>query len=347
MKILVTGNLGFIASNLTIELLRQGHKVVGIDAYEKQANPNYLQEQISRLYQPIFKQIQWHIEFARDKILGEMPDVIFHLAAESHVDNCQADPMKAEASNIMGTMVVLECAREINKTKPVTVIHVSTDEVFGQLGENDPPFGPDTPYAPRSVYAATKAASDHIARAYNISYGLDVRITNCTNNFGKGQYHEKLIPRIVKLITEGKPVTVNGTGNQVRDWIHVSDHVRGLIRVMEVGKPGETYLFGGQNEIKNLEMIETVFRSIKRTINPNFKLELKHVDHRPHDDFRYAMDIKKTTFNLGWEPICNKKNQALFEMMIDDTVQWCYEQQINTFSRDDALHKLIRGGTAS
>lgn len=345
MKALVTGNLGFIGSNLTLELAKLGHEVIGIDSCNKQSNPAWLVDQLvaNKALRNV-TQFTLKIDDYRviDIIEATKPDVIFHLAAESHVDNCQADPMAATMTNVLGTQVLLEAVRACKKK--IRFVHVSTDEVFGELKLEESPFSLDTKYAPRSVYAASKAAADHYVRAYGISYGLDVIVTNCTNNYGPNQYKEKLIPRVVSLLLAGESITVNGTGKQIRDWIYVKDHVRGLIKAAVCGISGSTYLFGGKNEITNLDMIEYVHRAVEENTESKFELKLKYVNNRPHDDFRYAIDVSQTEKDLNWTPSADFNFRGLLDITVIETIKQL--QNLNLYSIDDAMTILEQGGTA-
>lgn len=347
MKALVTGNLGFIGSNLTIELAGRGHQVIGIDACKFQANPGWLLDRLMEK-KTLERVTQYHerldSQSTYEIVKKEMPDVIFNLAAESHVDNCQSDPTEAMMSNYFATHVLLEAVRQIPGYKP-RIVHVSTDEVFGELNEKEAPFSTKTGYAPRSVYAATKAASDHLVRAYGITYGMDVVVTNCSNNYGPNQYPEKLIPRILAFITSNQSVRVNGNGKQVRDWIYVNDHCLGLIVAAEKGTKGSTYLFGGGNEKTNLDMIYSVYEALKRCSNEKFEFGFIHTQDRPHDDFRYAIDFSKTTEELGWKP----SPVEIFDDLLCLTVSSILKQMRdkNHYSIENALFILGQGSVNS
>jgi dTDP-glucose 4,6-dehydratase len=256
------------------------------------------------------------------------PDLIIHLAAESHVDRSIDGPSQFIDTNVVGTLVLLEQARSywINlkgaKKNEFKFHHVSTDEVFGDLGDTNLLFTESTPYAPSSPYSASKASSDHLVRAWYRTYGLPILITNCSNNYGPYQFPEKLVPLVILKALQGKDIPIYGDGKQIRDWLYVEDHARALYKVASEGVNGETYNIGGHNEKQNIEVIHEICRTLDDLIPCNFKGInkyadlIKHVDDRSGHDIRYAIDASKIALELGWKPL------ESFESGIDKTVHW-------------------------
>jgi dTDP-glucose 4,6-dehydratase len=256
-------------------------------------------------------------------------DTVVHFAAETHVDRSILGPGEFVRTNITGTFNLLESARQAwlvdQKHMPTDALrfhHISTDEVFGTLGQADPPFNENTPYSPRSPYSASKAASDHLVRAYHHTYGLPTTITNCTNNYGPYQFPEKLIPLLILNALEGKPLPIYGDGMQVRDWLYVEDHCEAIYLVLKNGRLGETYAIGGNNQPPNIEIVKTICdvldKLLPHTHSPHASL-LKYVQDRPGHDRRYAMDISKIRNELGWQP-----RQSL-QSGLAETVRWYLE----------------------
>ena len=259
------------------------------------------------------------------------PDFILHLAAESHVDRSIDSPKPFIDTNVSGTFVLLEAAREYwknltstdqSKAKNFRFLHISTDEVFGDLQSQSERFSEKTPYAPSSPYSATKAASDHLVRAWHRTYGLPTLITNCSNNYGPRQFPEKLIPLTILHAMEGKTLPIYGQGNQIRDWLYVGDHVRALLLVLEKGQVGETYCIGGFGEKRNLQVVETLCDLLNESIQSkpqgisNFRELIRFVEDRPGHDLRYAIDPSKIQNQLGWKPLEN------FTSGLAKTVEW-------------------------
>ncbi len=253
-------------------------------------------------------------------------NIIVHCAAETHVDRSIVAPDQFIQTNIVGTFTLLEAARQywlVEKAFPISQVrfhHVSTDEVYGSLGPDDPPFTETTPYAPNSPYAASKAASDHLVRAYHATYGLPITITNCSNNYGPYQFPEKLIPLMILNALEGRPLPIYGDGQQIRDWLYVEDHCEGIWRVVCQGVPGETYNIGGNNQPANLTVVKTICDILdelqpESPYVPHASL-IQHVADRPGHDRRYAMNIMKILTELGWQP-----RQSLASGLLK-TVQW-------------------------
>jgi len=253
-------------------------------------------------------------------------DTIVHFAAETHVDRSIHGPAKFIQTNILGTFTLLEAARQawlVDKILPLDQVrfhHVSTDEVFGMLAPEDPPFNEKTPYSPNSPYSASKASSDHLVRAYHHTYGLPVTISNCTNNYGPRQFPEKLIPLVILNALQGKPLPVYGDGQQIRDWLYVDDHCQAIGEVLKKGRTGETYAIGGNNQPPNLEIIRDICSILDETF-PNSPLRpyanlITYVPDRPGHDRRYAMDISKIEQELDWKPSHSLKEG------LKSTVNW-------------------------
>jgi dTDP-glucose 4,6-dehydratase len=258
------------------------------------------------------------------------PDAVMHLAAESHVDRSIDGPAAFVETNILGTYTLLEAARAYwddldgAKKEDFRFLNVSTDEVYGELGEEGH-FREGTPYDPSSPYSASKASADHLVRAWHRTYGLPVLVTNCSNNYGPYQYPEKLIPVVILKAVDHEPIPVYGTGENVRDWLYVDDHVRALVDVLEGGSVGETYVVGGRAERQNLEVVHTIC-DILDDIRPSEDVDsyrdlITFVDDRPGHDWRYAIDPSKIEDDLGWTP------QESFESGIEATVRWYLEHR--------------------
>lgn len=307
MKLLVTGGAGFIGSHY-IRYVLENHpddSVVNLDALTYAGNLENLRDVES---DPRYSFVKGDI-CDRDAVfpLVEQCDAVVHFAAESHVDRSILDPSGFVRTNVLGTQVLLDAARKYSKR----FHHVSTDEVYGALGPNDPPFHEELPYSPRSPYSASKAASDHLVLAYGHTYNLPVTISNCSNNYGSFQFPEKLIPLAISNIIEDKKVPVYGDGLQVRDWIYVVDHVRGVDLVLRNGKIGETYCLGGQAEVPNIEIVKTLLSLLSKD-----ESLIEYVKDRPGHDRRYAMNITKAQRELGFAP------SVTLAQGLAETVQW-------------------------
>lgn len=306
MKLLVTGGCGFIGSNFIRYWLKNYPQdyIVNLD---KLTYAGHLSSTKDFAKNPRCKFVKGDI-CDPELVAGAMEgiDVVVHFAAESHVDRSVIDPMVFVSTNVLGTVVLLNAALQ-NKVRRFH--HVSTDEVFGQLGKNDPPFNESTPYQPRTPYSAAKAGSDHLVRAYFETYGLPVTITNCSNNYGPFQDPEKLIPRFITNILTGKKVPLMGNGENVRDWLYVEDHCRAIELVLEKGEVGETYCVGGE-EKSNLEVTMAILKSLGKDTN-----WIEPVGDRLGHDFRYAIDPTKIE-ELGWKPLHN------FDDWIMKTIEW-------------------------
>jgi dTDP-glucose 4,6-dehydratase len=329
---LITGGAGFIGSAVIRELInRSDHRVINLDKLTYAGN---LESLVSVSDSDRYQLIQADIADAdaMDAVFAEHnPDVVMHLAAESHVDRSIEGPAEFIQTNIVGTYVLLEAARKywqnLKKSAPkkadgFRIHHVSTDEVYGDLHGVEDLFMESTPYAPSSPYSASKAGSDHLVRAWLRTYGLPTLITNCSNNYGPNQFPEKLIPLIILNALAGKALPVYGDGKQIRDWLYVEDHARALILVAQEGTIGETYNIGGHNEKQNIEVVHAVCAALEELavnkptdINQYIDL-IEYVTDRPGHDQRYAIDAGKIERELGWRP------RESFESGLFKTVKW-------------------------
>ena len=357
MNILVTGGAGFIGSNLVHLLIERGHTVLNVDkltyagnlsslsAIEDHANYRFVHADICDA--PAMRSL-----FTEFK-----PDGVMHLAAESHVDRSIDGPGEFIQTNITGTYVLLDAARDYlaeNQVDGFRFLHVSTDEVYGSLGETGK-FTETTPYDPHSPYSASKASSDHLARAWCDTFGLPVLITNCSNNYGPYQFPEKLIPVVILKALAGEPIPVYGAGENIRDWLYVEDHAEALLTVLETGKVGETYNVGGNNEMTNIDLIKLLCTILDELVpvNSNSQLELStdkviksysdlitYVTDRPGHDLRYAIDASKIKNDLGWEPKQDPKSG------FKKTVQWYLENEAWWAAILDGSYQMERLGSA-
>ncbi len=323
--ILVTGGSGFIGSNFVLDwIATESSPVVNLDNLTYAGNPENL---ISLANDKRYKFVKGDIN-DRTQVAGLLeefrPEAIVHFAAESHVDRSIHAPGEFVQTNVVGTFSLLEAARAYWSAlqRPAKnrfrFLHVSTDEVYGSLGLVDPAFSETTAYAPNSPYAASKAASDHLVRAYHHTYGLPTITTNCSNNYGPLQFPEKLIPLMIRNALQGQPLPVYGDGKNVRDWLYVSDHCAGIRAALKQGRPGETYNIGGNSEKTNLEVVHAlcaVLDSLRPTGAPHSQL-ITFVKDRPGHDQRYAIDASKIQAELGWSPV------EKFESGLQKTVKW-------------------------
>ena len=317
-RCIVTGGCGFIGSALVRHLCREGREVLVVDKLTYAGCVDSLREAEGR-YTLLVKDIC--DELAMAAAFREFrPDTIFHLAAESHVDRSIDGPGEFVRTNVLGTATLLQAALGWWREHPSFVFqHISTDEVYGSLGAEGF-FSESTPYLPHSPYSASKAASDHLVRAWHDTYGLPVRITNCSNNYGPYHFPEKLVPLVILNCLEGKPVPVYGSGANVRDWLYVDDHVKALCLVNERGRDGETYNVGGHNERTNLQVVESICAILDelrpRADGSSYSSLITHVADRPGHDLRYAIDPSKRMNELGWRP------EERFDSGIRRTVEW-------------------------
>ncbi len=331
MTLLVTGGAGFIGSALVRRLvLGAGREVVNVDKLTYAGNLASLAE---ALQHPLHHFAQEDICEAgplRELFEQHRPNAVIHLAAESHVDRSIDGPRDFITTNLVGTFTLLEEVRRYWTTLAVRerqlfrFLHVSTDEVFGSLGPEGR-FTNATPYNPSSPYSATKAGSDHLVRAWGHTYGLPILVSHCSNNYGPYQFPEKLIPLIIMSALEGRSLPVYGVGDNVRDWLHVDDHVEALLAILERGRPAETYLVGGFGERRNLEVVRAVCRVLDEVapdsrLGPRERL-IRLVADRPGHDFRYAIDPAKLVTQLGWSP------RVSFEEGLRQTVIWYLENR--------------------
>ena len=326
-RLLVTGGAGFIGSALIRQIVAETDvEIINVDALTYAGNPASLG---AALDHPRHRFLQLNIRdgAALDAVFCDYrPDAVMHLAAESHVDRSIEGPAAFVETNVVGTQVLLEAARSYWEQLPADeraafrFHHISTDEVYGDLAPIDPAFTEETPYAPSSPYSASKAASDHLVRAWYRTYGLPVLVTNCSNNYGPYQFPEKLIPLMILNAMEGKPLPVYGRGDNVRDWLHVEDHARALRCVLERGEVGRTYNIGGRAERTNLEVVRAICalldeRRSRADGRPHDSL-IEFVTDRPGHDRRYAIDDTRIATELGWSP------KESFESGLARTVDW-------------------------
>ena len=327
MKLLITGGAGFIGSAVVRAAIAQGHSVVNVDALTYAAcldnvksvadNENY-----------VFFEADICDRAAMDAILKEtQPDAIMHLAAESHVDRSIDGPGAFIQTNITGTYTLLEAARaywmERDKPESFRFHHISTDEVYGSLGDTGM-FTEETPYDPRSPYSASKAASDHLVRAWAETYGLPVVLTNCSNNYGPYHFPEKLIPVVIINALAGKDLPIYGDGANVRDWLYVEDHADALLTVLSKGVLGRSYNIGGENERSNLELVKTLCAILdekRPKLRGSYADQITFVRDRPGHDARYAIDPSRIRDELGWRP------SVTVEEGLEKTVQWYLDNE--------------------
>jgi dTDP-glucose 4,6-dehydratase len=347
MRILVTGGAGFIGSNLVRQLVGQGHETLNVDKLTYAGNLNSLSD-VAGESNYRFAQIDINDALLIRRLLLEFqPQGVMHLAAESHVDRSIDGPRAFIETNIVGTLNVLQASLEHWQTlsgdakRDFRFLHVSTDEVYGSLGAEGL-FTESTAYDPHSPYSATKASSDHLARAWFHTYGLPVLVTNCSNNYGPFQFPEKLIPVVILRALRGESLPVYGKGENIRDWLYVLDHCDALCAVLEGGTPGETYNIGGNNELRNIDLVHELCGIlddlVPRSDGVGYAKQIEFVADRPGHDLRYAIDASKIKSELGWSPKQNRLSG------FQKTVQWYLKNRSwweNILSGD---YKLMRQG---
>jgi dTDP-glucose 4,6-dehydratase len=326
VKLLVTGGAGFIGSAVVRLAVGRGHEVVNVDALTyASCLDNVKSVADSPLYR--FEHADIADAAAMSRIFARhRPDAVLHLAAESHVDRSIDGPGAFIRTNIHGTYTLLEAAREYwtknGRPESFRFHHVSTDEVFGSLGATGQ-FTEETPYSPNSPYAASKAASDHLVRSWHHTYGLPVLITNCSNNYGPFHFPEKLIPVVILRCLSGSPIPVYGTGDNVRDWLYVEDHADALLTVLQNGTPGRSYNIGGENEVRNIDLVRTICSTLDR-LQPGkaaYASQITFVHDRPGHDQRYAIDPTRIREELGWRP------SVTLEEGLERTIQWYLDNE--------------------
>jgi len=343
----VTGGAGFIGANFVLEAVERGSHVVNLDALTYAGNLDTLSS-LEGNDAHVFVHGDIGDGALAARLLAEhRPDAIVNFAAESHVDRSIDGPAAFVQTNVVGTLALLEAARDYWRglegaaKDGFRFLHVSTDEVYGSLGETGK-FSEDTPYAPNSPYSASKAASDHLVRAFHHTYGLPVLTTNCSNNYGPYQFPEKLIPLIIARALAGEALPVYGDGHNVRDWLYVGDHCAAIRSVLERGRVGETYNVGGDAERENIEVVRTICTLLdaRRPLADGRKREslITYVKDRPGHDRRYAIDARKLQGELGWRPAHS------FEQGIADTVDWYLDHQDWVRRVLDGSYRLERIG---
>ena len=344
---MVTGGAGFIGGNFVLDAVRRGFRVVNLDALTYAGNRDTLAS-LDRESNHVFVHGDIGDRALVDVLLAEhRPDAVLNFAAESHVDRSIDGPAAFIQTNVVGTLALLEAVRDYWKglegeaAARFRFLHVSTDEVYGSLGETGK-FSETTPYAPNSPYSASKAASDHLVRAFHHTYGLPTLTTNCSNNYGPYHFPEKLIPLVIAKALAGEPLPVYGDGRQVRDWLFVTDHCAAIRAVLEKGRIGETYNVGGNAEMQNIEVVHAICALLDqrrpRADGLPRASQITHVADRPGHDRRYAIDAGKLRDELGWEP------RYSFEQGIAETVDWYLANQDWVQRVLDGSYRLERIG---
>ncbi len=369
MKILVTGGAGFIGSNLVHHLLgvsgapagMRVEKVVTLDKLTYAGNRENLSMLADNPRHVLAVGDICDGDFVAGLLAEHDIDVVMHLAAESHVDRSIDGPEEFIMTNVVGTFRMLEAfkmhvaasgradaggyGKSLSDGGNCLFVHVSTDEVYGSLGPDDPAFCETTPYAPNSPYSASKAGSDHLARAYHHTYGMPVVTTNCSNNYGPYQFPEKLLPLMIRKTLRGEPLPVYGDGTNVRDWLFVGDHCRGISAAATSGVPGETYVIGGKCEMRNIDVIRALIDTVRK-LAPEAGVKaadelITFVKDRPGHDRRYAINPARISEELGWEPL------ESFESGLERTVRWYLDNQAWVEAIEDGTYRGQRLGTGA
>lgn len=346
-KILVTGGAGFIGSNFVLMAIAGGHTVINLDALTYAGNRESLKSIEGNPRHHFF-----YADIADKMIVVDLlnryqPDAIVNFAAESHVDRSIDGPAAFIQTNVVGTLNLLECSRDYWRSldgeakNDFRFLHVSTDEVYGSLGETGA-FTEQTPFAPNSPYSASKAASDHLVRAFHHTYGLPTVTTNCSNNYGPHQFPEKLIPLVIQKALSGESLPIYGDGKNIRDWLYVSDHCTAIARVLDAGRVGETYNVGGDAERENIAVVKAICSVLDakrpRGDGKSYSEQMVFVKDRPGHDRRYAIDAGKIKKELGWQPTVS------FEEGIERTIQWYLDNQEWVQHVMDGSYRLERIG---
>jgi len=346
-KILVTGGAGFIGSNFVLMAIADGHTVINLDALTYAGNRESLKSIEGNSRHHFYPADIADKMMVIDLLNRYQPDAIVNFAAESHVDRSIDGPAAFIQTNVVGTLNLLECARDYWRSldgdakSNFRFLHVSTDEVYGSLGETGA-FTEQTPFAPNSPYSASKAASDHLVRAFHHTYGLPTVTTNCSNNYGPHQFPEKLIPLVIQKALSGESLPIYGDGKNIRDWLYVSDHCTAIARVLEAGRVGETYNVGGDAERENIAVVQAICSVLDakrpRDDGKPYSEQMIFVKDRPGHDRRYAIDAGKIKKELGWQPTVS------FEQGIDRTIQWYLDNQEWVQHVMDGSYRLERIG---
>lgn len=330
-NLLITGGAGFIGSNFISHTLKKEKEIqiINLDALTYAGNLKNLDEILDPQRHIFVKGDICDRQLVEDLLVKYDVDTVVHFAAETHVDRSIVGPGQFIQTNIVGTYTLLEALRKVwltdrkKKLDQIRFHHVSTDEVYGTLSPQDPAFSETTSYAPTSPYSASKASSDHLVRSYFHTYGLPVTISNCSNNYGPYQFPEKLIPVIILNALQGKPLPIYGDGKQIRDWLYVEDHCEAIRKILLLGKPGQTYNIGGNNQPTNIEIVKLICQSLDQRFpdsphTPHHQL-IKYITDRPGHDRRYAMNIEKIKAELDWHPIFS------LEDGLENTITWYLE----------------------
>lgn len=330
MKILVTGGAGFIGSAVIRMAIARGFSIVNVDKLTYAANLDSLRDVADHAAYAFEKADICDLDRMAQIFADHQPDTVMHLAAESHVDRSIDSPGAFIQTNVIGTFVMLQTARQYweklsgARKDGFRFHHISTDEVYGDLSANDPAFEETTPYDPSSPYSASKAASDHMVRAWARTFDLPIVLTNCSNNYGPYQFPEKLIPVVILKALHGDDIPVYGTGDNIRDWLYVDDHADALLTVLQKGALGETYNIGGNNERTNLELVETICTLMGQHLQSetcDFKKLITFVTDRPGHDRRYAINASKIANDLAWTP------SIKFDEGFDKTIGWYLDNE--------------------